>query len=96
MYLNSMPIRAVGMSENPGAPVLFGGNNVPPLAEIGLTGLSKSGGAMAPPAPPGTTGLPIYCYYFAVFILIANACFLIGKEKDEASLLIHSFYYCGM
>ena len=79
-----MPIRAVGRSENPGAPVLFGGNNVPPLAEIELTGLSKSGGAMAPPAPPGTTGLPIYCYYFAVFILIANACFLIGKEKDEA------------
>ena len=29
----------------------------PPLVEIGLTDLSKSGGAMAPPAPPETTGL---------------------------------------
>ena len=27
------------------------------LVEIGLTDLSKSGGAMALPAPPGTTGL---------------------------------------
>ena len=50
-----MPIillRAVGRSENPGVPVLFGGNNLPPLVEIGLTDLPKSGGA-----PPGTTGL---------------------------------------
>ena len=35
----------------------MGGDNVPPLVEIGLTDLPKSGGAMAPPAPPGTTGL---------------------------------------
>ena len=28
-----------------------------PLVEIGLTDLPKSGGAMAPPAPPVTTGL---------------------------------------
>jgi hypothetical protein len=27
------------------------------LVEIGLTDLPKNGGAMAPPAPPGTTGL---------------------------------------
>ena len=40
-----------------GVPVLFGGHNLPPLVEIGLTDLPKSGGAMAPPAPPGTTGL---------------------------------------
>ena len=46
-------IRAVGRSENPGVPVLFGGHNLPPLVEIGLTDLQ----AMAPPAPPGTTGL---------------------------------------
>ena len=38
-------------------PVLFGGHNQPPLVEIGLTDLPKSGVAMAPPAPPGTTGL---------------------------------------
>ena len=45
--------RAVGRSENPGVPVLFGGNNLPPLVEIGLTDLPKSeGGGMALPAPP--------------------------------------------
>ena len=36
-------------------PVLFGGHNLLPLVEIGLTDLPKSGGAMATPAPPGTT-----------------------------------------
>ena len=49
--------RTVGRSENPGVPVLFGGHNLPPLGEIGLTDLPKCGGAMAPPAPPGTTDL---------------------------------------
>ena len=29
--------RAVGRSENPGVPILFGGHNLPPLVEIGLT-----------------------------------------------------------
>jgi hypothetical protein len=47
-------LRAVGISENPGVPVLFGGHNLPHLVEIGLTDLPKS---VAPPAPPGTTGL---------------------------------------
>ena len=45
------------MSENPAVPVLYGGHNLLPLVEIGLTDLPKSGGAMAPPAPPETTGL---------------------------------------
>ena len=45
-------LRAVGRSENPGVPVLFGGHNLLPLVEIGLTDLPKSGGA-----PPGTTEL---------------------------------------
>ena len=49
--------RAVRRSENPGVPVLFGGHNMPLLVEIGLTDLPKSGCAMAPRAPPGTTGL---------------------------------------
>ena len=48
---------AVGKAENPGVPVLFGGHNLSPLVRIGLTDLPKSGGAMAPPAPPGTTPL---------------------------------------
>ena len=43
----------LGQTENPGVPVLFGGHNLPHLVEIGLTDLPKSGGAMAPPAPPG-------------------------------------------
>ena len=49
--------RAVGRSENPGVPVLFGGHNLTPMVVIGLTDLSKSGGAMLPPAPPGMTPL---------------------------------------
>ena len=50
-------VSAVGRSENLGVPVLFGGHNLPPLIKIGLTDLPKFGGAMAPPAHPGTTGL---------------------------------------
>jgi hypothetical protein len=34
--------RAVGRYEHPGVPVLFGGHNLPPLVEIGLTDLPKS------------------------------------------------------
>ena len=49
--------RAVGRSENPGVPVLFGGHNMHPLVKIGLTDLPKSGGTMAPPVPPGTITL---------------------------------------
>ena len=61
--------RAVGRSENPGVPVLFGGHNLP-----------KTGGAMAPPAPPRTTGL---IYFFIqkgvhfqriLFSLLAGSC----------------------
>ena len=51
--------RAVGRSENPGVPVLFGGHNLPPLVEIGLTDLPKSGVAMAPQILPGTTPLQV-------------------------------------
>ena len=38
--------------KNPGVPVFFGGHNLPTLVEIGLTDLTRSGGA-----PPGTTRL---------------------------------------
>ena len=37
--------RVVGKSENPGVPLLFGGHNLPPLVEIKLSDLQKSGGA---------------------------------------------------
>ena len=51
--------RAVARSENPGGHVVLGGDNVPPLVQIGLTDLPKTGGAHAPPAPPLATGLTI-------------------------------------
>ena len=41
------PLRAVGRSENPGVPVLFAGQNLPPLVEIELNDLPKSRCAMA-------------------------------------------------
>ena len=53
--------QAPGRSEGlkiPGVPVLFGGHILPPLAEIRLTDLPKSG---APPAPPGTTSQSLRC-----------------------------------
>ena len=56
-YSTNLIRRAVGKFENPGVPVLFGGHNLPPLVEIGLSDLPKFGGVMAPLAPPGTTGL---------------------------------------
>ena len=47
--------RAEGRLEKPKVSVLFGGHNLPSLVDIGLTYLSKFGGA--PPPSPGTTGL---------------------------------------
>ena len=44
--------RAVARSENPGGHVILGGDNVPPMVDIGLTDLPKSGRA-----PPLATGL---------------------------------------
>ena len=49
--------KAVGKSENLGVPVSFGGHDLLPLVEIGLTDLPKSGGA-TPPAHLGTP--PLY------------------------------------
>ena len=48
-------LRAVARSENPGGLVVLGGDNVPPLVEIGLTDLPKTGGAKA--LPPLATAL---------------------------------------
>ena len=48
-------LRAVGRSENPGVPVLFGGHNLPPLDEIGLTDLAKTEGH-GPPCSPDFDG----------------------------------------
>ena len=49
--------RAVARSEFPGGLIVLGGENVPPLVEIGLTDLPKTGGAKALPAPPLATAL---------------------------------------
>ena len=43
-----MSHRVVARSENLGGHVVLGGDNVPPLVEIGLTYLSKTGGARPP------------------------------------------------
>ena len=48
----SWRFRAVGWSENLGVPVLFGGLNLLPLVEIGLTDLPKFG--TYPPNTPST------------------------------------------
>ena len=41
-FIGIVILKAVGRSENPGMPVFFGGHNLPPLVEIGLTDLPKS------------------------------------------------------
>ena len=51
--------RAVGRSENIGAPVVMWGQNLPPpQVEIGLIDMPKSGGTMAPLASQGTHDRP--------------------------------------
>ena len=74
-----MSFRAVARSENLGGHIVLGGDNVPPLVEIGLTDLPKSGGARAPPAPPLATGL----YYE---ISGPDICFLICGPAVSAQL----------
>ena len=49
--------RHVSRSENLGGRAVLGGDNVPPLVEIGLTDLPKTRGAYAPPASPLKTCL---------------------------------------
>ena len=58
--LHTRTSMVVGRSKNPGVPVLFGGHNLHPFVDIGLTDLPKYGGAMVPSAPPGTTGLFLF------------------------------------
>ena len=56
---NNVVHRAVGRSEDPEVPVLFGGHNLPLLVEIGLTDLPNSRGAL-----PGMTGHYLIEYRF--------------------------------
>ena len=57
-----MHIRAVARSENlGGGHILLGGDNVPPLVEIGLTDLPKSGGGgTCPPDPHACDGPALF------------------------------------
>ena len=52
LNINLHIIRSVGRSENLEVLVVFGGHNLSPLVEIGLTDLPKSGGAITPPGTP--------------------------------------------
>ena len=56
--------RAVGRSENSDVLVVVRWAKSVPLVEIGLTDLPKSECAMAHPAHPGMTGLPLSKKYF--------------------------------
>ena len=46
------------MSENPGVLVVVGGDKEPPLVEIGLTDMSKTGGLFSPPPRPPACDSP--------------------------------------
>ena len=83
--------RAVGRSENPGVPVLFGGHNLPPVVEIGLTDLLKSGGAMAPPAPPRTTSLGRAPSEPSVQPLLSMPIIFYGENQHKCSECSSSF-----
>ena len=60
-------IRAVGRYESPGVSVLFGGHNLPPLLEIGLTDLPKFWGRGTPrddrPVNPMRSLKDTYCLF---------------------------------
>ena len=71
-------------------PVLFGGHNLSPLVEIGLTDLPKSGGAMAPPAPPGTTGLLMYIEHTNAQVICHS-----DREAGEKNCFFDAFFACS-
>ena len=55
--------RAVARSENLGGLVVQGGDNVPPLVEIGLTDLPKTGGLKPPPQLPSSCDSPVSRFF---------------------------------
>ena len=78
-----------------------------PLVEIGLTDLPKSGGAMAPPAPPGTTPLYVILtylrvrfrveigFFWATFFVHSNSRKFYSVDKFFSSPIkkIHIFFF---
>ena len=74
----------VGKSKNLGVQVLYGGHNMPPLVEIGLIDLPKSGRVMASPSPSGTTGLEVSeTFTFNVFFQEFSLHCLIENLKNN-------------
>ena len=53
----------VSRSENLGGQVVLGGDNVPPLVEIGLTDLPKTGGGVRPRTATGMDGTLPHCSF---------------------------------
>ena len=72
-------LRAVGRSENPGVPVLFGEHNLPPLVEIGLTDQQKT--------PPGTTGLCLLSSNPSMFIRTVSSKRLLSTLQNHIELV---------
>ena len=64
-------------------PVSFGGHNLPPLVEIGLTDLSKSGGGAQ--APPLATGL-FYIIVLIAFVFTFQEKKCNGRRKKKIAL----------
>ena len=60
---------------------------MPPLVEIGLTDLSKSGGAQAPPAPPLATGLRYFLKMCPIFV-----CFVHNFDRSDGDIIISKKY----
>ena len=79
------------MSENPGVPVLFGGHKLPPLFEIGLTDLPKSGGAMALSATPGAIPLSIFLL-LVLFLSIFEMTKCLFKSRISITYLNQTFW----
>ena len=79
--------RAVGRSENPGVPVLFGGHNLPPLVEIGLTDLLNFGVPWHPRHPKGMTGLQIKELYVSLVSLVQMVKLSKNKVQCQRSSL---------
>ena len=78
----SCSVRAVGRSEDLGVQASFGGNNLYPLVEIGLTDLPESWGAMAPSESLGTTGLCVPESGYALSPINGTYIFLAYEKSD--------------
>ena len=72
-------------------PVIIGGHNVPPMGEIELTDLPKSGGVMALMAPPGTTPLILFSagILFSTY-RVTESCYVRLSRKEVYVMKLHT------